>query len=138
LDVEGHRDSARGACAALPDVAIRVSLFIDPEPRQLDAAVAVGAPVVELHTGAYADARGDARGRELRRIVDAVAYAQSIGLIVHAGHGLNYDNVDDVAAITGIRELNIGHSIIARSVFDGLEVAVREMKRLMTAARTGR
>jgi pyridoxine 5-phosphate synthase len=138
LDVEGHRDSVRGACAALSDVAIRVSLFIDPEPRQLDAAVAVGAPVVELHTGAYADARGDARGRELRRIVDAVAYAQNIGLIVHAGHGLNYDNVDDVAAITGIRELNIGHSIIARSVFDGLEVAVREMKRLMTAARTGR
>lgn len=138
LDVVAHKDSVRRACEALAEANIRVSLFIDPDPRQLDAAVEVGAPVVELHTGAYADVRGDRRKQELKRIADATVYGSNIGLIVNAGHGLNYDNVSDIAAINGIRELNIGHSIIARAVFDGLEVAVREMKRLMTAARAGR
>jgi pyridoxine 5-phosphate synthase len=138
LDVAAHKDSVRRACEALADARIRVSLFIDPDPRQLDAAVEVGAPVVELHTGAYADVQGDRRKQELKRVADATAYGNNIGLIVNAGHGLNYDNVSDIAAISGIRELNIGHSIIARAVFDGLEAAVREMKRLMTAARAGR
>jgi pyridoxine 5-phosphate synthase len=138
LDVVAHKDSVRRACEALAESNIRVSLFIDPDPRQLDAAVEVGAPVVELHTGAYADARGERQKHELKRIIEATAYGRKIGLIVNAGHGLNYDNVGEIAAISGIRELNIGHSIIARAVFDGLEVAVREMKRLMTAARAGR
>ena len=135
LDVASHKDSVRRACEALADANIRVSLFIDPDPRQLDAAIEVGAPVVELHTGAYAEVRGDRQKAELKRVADATAYGRNIGLIVNAGHGLNYDNVSDIAAISGIRELNIGHSIIARAVFDGLDVAVREMKRLMTAAR---
>jgi pyridoxine 5-phosphate synthase len=137
LDVLGQKDAVARAVSRLADAGIRVSLFIDPEPRQLDAAVAAGAPVVELHTGAYADASTTDRERELQRVIDATNYGQKLGLIVHAGHGLNYDNVRPIAAIAGIRELNIGHSIIARAVFDGLDVAVREMKRLMTAARAG-
>jgi pyridoxine 5-phosphate synthase len=135
LDVAANLKAVRGACNALAGANIRVSLFVDPDARQLDAAVEAGAPVVELHTGAYADARGGEQARELQRIVDAAAYGRRIGLVVNAGHGLNYNNVSDIAAIDGIRELNIGHSIVARAVFDGLEVAVREMKRLMTAAR---
>jgi pyridoxine 5-phosphate synthase len=110
-------------------------LFIDPDSAQLDAAVAVGAPVVELHTGAYADADGAARDRELRRIQDAARYAASIGLRVHAGHGLHYHNVHPIAAIPEIVELNIGHAIVARAVFDGMSAAVAEMKRLMLQAR---
>jgi pyridoxine 5-phosphate synthase len=135
LDVAGNLKAVRGACSALAGANIRVSLFIDPDTRQLDAAAEAGAPVVELHTGAYADARGAEQARELQRIVDASAYGRKNGLVVNAGHGLNYDNVSDIAAIGGIRELNMGHSIVARAVFDGLEAAVREMKRLMTAAR---
>jgi pyridoxine 5-phosphate synthase len=135
LDVAANLKAVRGACNALAGANIRVSLFVDPDARQLDAAVEAGAPVVELHTGAYADARGGEQARELQRIVDAAADVRRIGLVVNAGHGLNYNNVSDIAAIDGIRELNIGHSIVARAVFDGLEVAVREMKRLMTAAR---
>lgn len=135
LDVVANLAAVRRACSALSGANIRVSLFIDPDPRQLDAAIEAGAPVVELHTGAYAEARGDEQARELQRIVDGCAYGRKIGLVVNAGHGLNYNNVRDIAAIDGIRELNIGHAIIARAVFDGLDTAVREMKRLMSAAR---
>ncbi len=135
LDVVSQQDKIRDACATLSSLGIRVSLFIDADPAQLDAAVNAGAPVVELHTGQYADAAGDAQREELQRIVDAAAYASSIGLIVHAGHGLHYENVDAIARIEQIAELNIGHSIVARAVFDGLEKAVGDMKRRMTEAR---
>lgn len=135
LDVYAQQDRVGEACKRLSEAGIRVSLFIDPEPRQLDAAVSIAAPVVELHTGAYAEASGAGQRRELQRVRDAVAYGRDIGLIVHAGHGLNYDNVTAIAAIPGVRELNIGHSIIARAVFDGLEAAVTNMKKLLLAAR---
>jgi pyridoxine 5-phosphate synthase len=137
LDVLAHRRAVRAACSKLANAGIRVALFIDPDRRQLDAAVETAAPVVELHTGAYADASGSQQQRELQRIQDAVSYGQQAGLIVHAGHGLNYDNVGPVAALAGIRELNIGHAIIARAVFEGLDAAVRKMKQLMSAARSG-
>ena len=135
LDVAGQLDKAASACSKLSQAGIRVSLFIDPDARQLDAAKRVGAAVVELHTGAYADADGPAQQAELRRVVEAAAYAAEIGLTVHAGHGLHYDNVAPIAAIPQIVELNIGHAIVARSVFDGFSTAVSEMKRLMTEAR---
>lgn len=135
LDVAAQLDRVRAACGELADSGIRVSLFIDPDERQLDAAKSAGAPVVELHTGAYADAAGAQQREELRRIVDAVAYGHSIGLTMHAGHGLHYENVTPIARIPEIVELNIGHAIVARAVFDGIEVAVSEMKRLMHTAR---
>jgi pyridoxine 5-phosphate synthase len=112
-------------------------LFIDPDPAQLDAAVAVGAPVVELHTGSYADAKGVAEREELKRIIEAARHADNIGLTVNAGHGLHYGNVAAIAKIEQIVELNIGHAIISRAVFDGLSVAVSEMKLRMTDARAG-
>jgi pyridoxine 5-phosphate synthase len=136
LDVAAQLDKVRRACGTLSENGIRVSLFIDPERKQLDAAVAVGAPVVELHTGTYADADGETQQAELQRIVDAAAYGSEIGLTVHAGHGLHYENVKPVARIPEIVELNIGHAIVARAVFDGFSVAVSEMKRLMSEART--
>ena len=135
LNVAGQVQRVTDACARLADSGIRVSLFIDPEERQLDAAVACGAPVVELHTGAYAEAAGAQRAAELRRIERAAEYGDRLGLVVNAGHGLNYDNVGEVAAVSQIVELNIGHAIVSRAVFDGLDVAVSEMKRLMTEAR---
>jgi pyridoxine 5-phosphate synthase len=135
LDVIGRSDELRSACQRLAQHGIRVSLFIDPDRAQLDAAARAGAPVVELHTGAYADAIGEARAKELQRIVDAARYASSIGLRVHAGHGLNYHNVQPIAAIADIVELNIGHAIVAQAVFDGIKTAVAEMKRLMLEAR---
>lgn len=135
LDVNGQQEKVRDACTRLNEAGIRVSLFIDPEPAQLDAAVAVGAPVVELHTGSYADAAGDEALRELERIAAAARYGDELGLTVHAGHGLHYGNVDEIARIEQIVELNIGHAIIARAVFDGLLRAVSEMKRLMQLAR---
>ena len=137
LDVAGQLDRVRDACAQLRQAGIRVSLFIDPDKAQLDAAVAAGAPVVELHTGAYAEAEGDAAEAELQRIVDAAAYGDELGLVINAGHGLHYGNVQDVAVIPQVVELNIGHSIISRAVFDGLMLAVSDMKRLMVAARAG-
>lgn len=137
LDVAGQADRVRAACKRLADAGIRVSLFIDPEERQLEAAVGCGAPVVELHTGAYADAAGEQRLEELQRIAHAAEYGDRLGLVINAGHGLNYDNVAEVAAIPQIVELNIGHAIVSRAVFDGLAVAVSEMKRLMTEARGG-
>lgn len=136
LDVISQQDKVRDACARLAELDIRVSLFIDPDLAQLDAAVAVGAPVVELHTGSYADAGGVAEREELKRVVDAAAHADNIGLIVNAGHGLHYGNVKEIARIEQIVELNIGHSIISRAIFDGLSVAVSEMKQRMTNART--
>jgi len=135
LDVAGQLQRVREACARLGDAGIRVSLFIDPDERQLEAAVACGAPVVELHTGAYAEADGVARTAELQRVADAAAFGDRLGLVINAGHGLNYDNVGEIAAIPQIVELNIGHAIVSRAVFDGLAVAVADMKRLMTEAR---
>ena len=137
LDVAGQLDQVRDACARLAAAEIRASLFIDPDPQQLDAAVLAGAPVVELHTGRYADSAGSAQERELRRIAEAASYADKLGLIVNAGHGLHYGNVAAIARIPEIVELNIGHAIVARAIFDGLRLAVSEMKRLMTAARSG-
>jgi pyridoxine 5-phosphate synthase len=114
---------------------IRVSLFIDPAARQVEAADQIGAPVIELHTGAYAEAAGARQAQELERLRTAARQATALGLTVHAGHGLNYHNVAPVAAITEIVELNIGHAIIARALFDGLAQAVRDMKSVMQAAR---
>lgn len=135
LDVAGQQDRIRAACERLAGHDIRVSLFIDPDRAQLDAAAAVGAPVVELHTGAYAEAEGAAQAEELERIEDAARYGHGLGLVVNAGHGLHYDNVAAIARIGEIVELNIGHAIIARAVFDGLPTAVGEMKRAMLKAR---
>jgi pyridoxine 5-phosphate synthase len=135
LDVVGQRAQLADACSQLKSAGVRVSLFIDPDRRQIDAALAVGAPVIELHTGAYAEHRGEAQAKELNRIAAAAKHAHTLGLIVNAGHGLHYHNVQPVAAITEIVELNIGHAIVARAVFDGMANAVREMKRLMLDAR---
>jgi len=137
LDVASQADKIGAACARLAEAGIRVSLFIDPEPAQLEAAVAAGAPVVELHTGRYADAGDVGKAAELRRIVDAARYGSELGLTIHAGHGLHYGNVAAIARIPEIVELNIGHAIVAQAVFDGLSTAVGEMKRLMTEARSG-
>ena len=113
-----------------------MSLFIDADPAQLDAAVRTGVPAVEIHTGHFADAENDKlRSDELRKIIDAVRHGADAGLQVNAGHGLNYHNVQSIAAIPAISELNIGHAIIARALFSGMKMAVKEMKRLMIAAR---
>jgi pyridoxine 5-phosphate synthase len=135
LDVAGQVPRIAAACRRLAEHGIRVSLFIDPDPDQIDASAAAGAPVVELHTGAYAEAEGPAAARELERIRSGAARAHAAGLTVHAGHGLNYQNVAPVAAIPTIVELNIGHAIVAQSVFDGIAAAVAKMKALMAAAR---
>ncbi|MBK1723776.1 pyridoxine 5'-phosphate synthase [Thiocystis violacea] len=136
LDVVSRRDELRDFCARLADSGVRVSLFIDADPAQLEAAKAVGAPVVEIHTGHYADAATPGeRDEALARIHKAVALGLELGLHVNAGHGLDYHNVKAIAAIPGVRELNIGHSIIARSVFCGLDQAVRDMKRVINAGR---
>jgi pyridoxine 5-phosphate synthase len=135
LDVVGGHNHLAPFVRALGGGGIRVSLFIDPEPRQLDMAKAVGAPVVELHTGAYCDAVGDARARELERLVTAAAHAEAIGLECHAGHGLSYDTVGPVAAISTIVELNIGHFLVGEAIFIGLDAAIRRMRALMTEAR---
>lgn len=135
LDVAGQMTRIAEACKALAASDIRVSLFIDPDASQVAAAKRAGAPVVELHTGAYANATGAARALELERVRSAAKLAASLGLTVNAGHGLNYHNVQPIAAIAEIVELNIGHAIVARAVFDGLPKAVRDMKELMRAAR---
>ena len=136
LDVAGQVARVRDACSTLKSHGIRASLFIDPEVRQLEAAAQTGAAVVELHTGAYARARGGERAAELHRIQDAARHAAGLGLTVHAGHGLHYHNVQPIASIQAIVELNIGHAIISRAVFHGLAAAVSEMKHLMLAARS--
>jgi len=135
LDVLGQRSRIQAACARLAAAGVRVSLFIDADLEQVATAVDVGAPVIEIHTGHYADAEDRAhRERELRKIAQAVERGLALGLQVNAGHGLNYQNVQAIAAIPGIRELNIGHAIIARALFTGMEEAVREMKHLMREA----
>lgn len=132
LDVAANVAYLSEYCARLADSGVRVSLFIDADSSQLEAAVAVGAPVVEIHTGHYADAStGKTRAAEFARIQSAVNYGEELGLHMNAGHGLDYHNVREIAAIPGVRELNIGHSIIARAIFSGLDSAVREMKHLI-------
>ena len=135
LDVAGAGQGLRESCARLGAAGIRVALFIDPQDAQIEAAVAARAPVIELHTGQYADSSGAEQARELERLRAAARLAASRGLEVHAGHGLNYHNVSPVAAIAEIVELNIGHAIIARALFDGLAAAVADMKAMMLAAR---
>jgi pyridoxine 5-phosphate synthase len=135
LDVVGAGQVLREGCARLGAGGIRVALFIDAQPAQIEAAVAARVPVIELHTGLYAGSSGAAQARELERLREAARFAASRGLEVHAGHGLNYHNVTPVAAIPEIVELNIGHAIVARALFDGLAAAVADMKALMLAAR---
>lgn len=133
LDVLRYFDAVKSACERCADAGIRVSLFIDPDQMQIDAAVRAGAPVVELHTGKYADADSvPAHQYELDRIRYAAKHAHEQGLQVNAGHGLHYHNVQDIVAIPNIVELNIGHAIIAESLFIGLDAAVRKMKALLT------
>lgn len=135
LDVVGHFEDVKAATQALTAIGCDVSLFIDADIAQIDAAIACGAPTIELHTGAYADAEtAEAQQAELERIIQGTEYAVSKGLVVNAGHGLNLDNVAAIAAIPHIHELNIGHSIIAESVFVGLEQAVKDMKAAINAA----
>ena len=136
LDVAGHFESVRAACRQLADAGSRVSLFIDPDEAQIRAAHEAGAPVIELHTGRYAEAHDQAEQQsEYERIVRGVEFGVSLGLKVNAGHGLHYTNVQQIAAIEGIVELNIGHAIVAHAIFAGWENAVREMKAIMVAAR---
>lgn len=136
LDVVGNLARLEVVVTRLTEAGIKVSLFIDAETKQIEAARAVGAPYIELHTGAYADATSDEeQQKELQKIAKGAALAESLGLNVNAGHGLHYHNVDAIAAIPQIEELNIGHSIIARAVMQGLPEAVREMKALMKDAR---
>ena len=136
LDAAGQVQRLKEATAILAGQGVRVALFIDPDPQQIEAAVQIGAPAIELHTGSYADTSGSRQATELERLHSAARLAAGLGLEVHAGHGLNYHNVQPVAAIRDIVELNIGHAIVARAVFDGLALAIGEMKRLMSAART--
>lgn len=136
LDVDGQEERVAKACDRLAKIGAEVSLFIDPDPVQIDAAVRCGAPVVELHTGEYAEADSpEALEASFRALENAVAYARKRGLIVNAGHGLHYHNTERVAAIAGINELNIGHAIIARAVFTGLKEAVRDMHAILERAR---
>jgi len=135
LDVVGQGERVREACVRLAEAQVRVSLFIDADPLQIDAAAEAGAPVIEIHTGHFADAQTpEQRDIELARVATAVEHGLGLGLQVNAGHGLHYHNVQAIATIPGIRELNIGHAIIARAVFSGLQPAVREIKQLMREA----
>lgn len=137
LDVDGQEERVARACDRLAKIGTEVSLFIDPDPAQIDAAVRCGAPVIELHTGEYAEAETpEALARSLRVLEDAVAYARKRGLVVNAGHGLHYHNTEAVAAIAGINELNIGHAIIARALFTGLKEAVQDMRAILDRARS--
>ena len=135
LDAAGQHNRLAPIVTRLADAGIRVSLFIEPEERQLDAALRLGVPVVEFHTGEYAHATGPERARELKRIADMAALAAKNGIEPHAGHGLTYDNVQPIAAIPQLAELNIGHYLIGEAVFVGLETAVRRMRDLMDEAR---
>lgn len=136
LDVAGQQEKITHAVKRLSDAGILVSLFIDADHQQIDAAAAAGAPYIEIHTGAYAEAaEGSARDAELARIASAATYAAAKGIKVNAGHGLTYHNVQPIAALPEIHELNIGHAIIGRALFSGLAEAVREMKQLMREAR---
>lgn len=137
LDVAGQQDKLNQAVARLSAAGIQVSLFIDPEYRQIDAAVRAGAPFIEIHTGTYAEAKDPTIAQqELQRIALAARYAVSVGLKVNAGHGLTYHNVLPIAQLPEIYELNIGHAIIGRALFSGLATAVSEMKTLLKEARS--
>lgn len=131
LDCIAHRSSLEPTLKAMRDAGIRVSLFIDPEPKQVEMAVILRAPVVELHTGAYAEASGVARNQELARLTEAANMASEAGIQVNAGHGLNYKNVKPILSLPKLVELNIGHSIVSRALFVGLETATREMVALL-------
>jgi len=135
LDAAGQDNHLLPYVARLTEANIRVSLFIEPEPRQIDAAIRLKAPVVELHTGRYAHLAGEARAEELRRLADAAALAARNGIEPHAGHGLNFDNVQPIAAIPQLRELNIGHFLIGEAIFTGLGDSVARMRALMDEAR---
>lgn len=135
LDVAGQQDKLAPMVQALADAGVRVSLFIEPDAAQIAAAVALGVPVVELHTGRYAELSGEEQTAELRRIADAAALAAKNGIEVHAGHGLTFDNVVPIAAIPQVRELNIGHFLIGEAIFGGLGPVVARMKELMETAR---
>ncbi len=135
LDAAGQIEALRPIVGALGDAGIRVSLFIEPDPAQIEAAMRLGAPVVEFHTGCYAHVTGTERTEELRRISDAAALATKNGIEPHAGHGLTFDNVGPVAAIPQIAELNIGHFLIGEAIFNGLESSIHEMRRQMDLAR---
>lgn len=136
LDVISQEANILDATKHLKSLGIEVSLFIDSDIKQIEAAIRCEAPVIEIHTGAFADAKtAEEQNKELHRIIKAAHFAHQAGLIVNAGHGLNYQNVQAIARIPEINELNIGHGIIARAIFMGLESAVREMKRLMVEAR---
>jgi pyridoxine 5-phosphate synthase len=135
LDAAGQHNHLKPLITRLREAGIRVSLFIEPDPRQIEAAIALGAPVVELHTGRYAHVEGEERSAELGRIADAAALAAKNGLEPHAGHGLTFDNVIPIAAIPQLAELNIGHFLIGEAIFDGLAPVVQRMRALMDAAR---
>lgn len=135
LDVQAAQERLHDVCARLGGMGIQVSLFIDPEPAQVEAACRVGARAVEIHTGRYANASGAVRGREHAAVVEAIRQASDAGLLANAGHGLDYHNVQLIAAIPDVHELNIGHAIVARALSSGLPEAVREMKRLLREAR---
>ena len=137
LDVVGQQNRLRPLVGRLAEAGIRVSLFIEAEPAQLEAARRVGAPVVELHTGRYCELEGEDRARELARLTRAATIAAELGLECHAGHGLAFDSVGPVAAIPQIVELNIGHFLVGEAIFIGLAEAIGEMRRLMDAARAG-
>ncbi|MGN6269807.1 MAG: pyridoxine 5'-phosphate synthase [Sphingomonas sp.] len=135
LDAAGQHNRLAPMVAELGAARVRVSLFIEPDPRQIEAAIRLGAPVVELHTGRYAELTGEAQAEELRRLSDAAALAAKNGIEVHAGHGLTYDNVAAIAAIPQVRELNIGHFLIGEAIFVGLAESVRRMRAAMDEAR---
>ncbi|MCG8695678.1 MAG: pyridoxine 5'-phosphate synthase [Minwuiales bacterium] len=137
LDVAAQHRHLASYVDRLGAAAIRVSLFIDPSPVQLHVAKALGAPVVELHTGAYCEAAGAEREAELQRLVEAAAYADDLGLEVHAGHGLAFDSVSPIAAIPQIVELNIGHFLVGEAIFGGLDSSIKRMRALMDQARAG-
>lgn len=135
IDCIGQHNRLKPIVAALTQAGIRVSMFIEPDRKQIDAARALGAPVVELHTGAYANATGEAREKILRHIHNGAEFGADLGLEIHAGHGLTYDNVGPIAAIPHVRELNIGHFLMGEAMFVGLEASIRRMRLLMDEAR---
>jgi pyridoxine 5-phosphate synthase len=137
LDAAGQHNHLKPMVARLRDAGIRVSLFIEADPRQLEAAVSLGAPVVELHTGRYCELEGAAQKAELAKLQKGAALCARLGLECHMGHGLSYADVTPIAAIPEVRELNIGHFLVGEAIFVGLDAAIREMRRLMNAARAG-
>jgi pyridoxine 5-phosphate synthase len=135
LDAAGGHNHLKPLIAKLRDAGIRVSLFIEADKRQLDAAKALGAPVIEIHTGAYCEAQGEEQAQHLARIVEAARHAEEIGLECHAGHGLTYDTVAPIAAIPSVMELNIGHFLVGEAIFIGLDASIRRMRQAMDEAR---